>query len=300
MAVYHLGDLPPAATGKTGWPWTEEGPPLPATLPNGKPWPSISVVTPSFNQAAFIEQTIRSVLLQSYPAVDYIIIDGGSSDESVGIIKKYQKYLSHWVSEKDRGQSHAINKGFKAAKGDVICWLNSDDYFMPGTLRTVGEILSDGTQAMVGHCLKIYQDGRPNFLLRGKYEGRERLLKFWQGYQMHQPSIFWRREVMEKVGHLDESQKYIMDFDYWVRISEHFDFKNVDQILSCANFHQAAKTGDDYQEYHQQLRKQSPRYWGSPLSVKYWSLKASMAMHQSRQSISINVNRLVRTIRRRI
>src|SRR5689334_12386427 len=124
MAVYKLADLPAAPAGRTGWPWTEQCPALPDTLPEGKRWPRISIVTPSFNQAAFIEQTIRSVLLQSYPAIDYIIIDGGSSDGSVAIIEKYKKYLSYWVSERDRGQSHAINKGFEAAKGDIICWLN--------------------------------------------------------------------------------------------------------------------------------------------------------------------------------
>jgi len=120
MRCPRLKDLPSPPHGKKGWPWTEETPPLPDTMPDGRPWPRISIVTPSYNQAEFIEETIRSVLLQGYPDIEYIIIDGGSTDGSVKIIKKYEPWLTYWVSEPDRGQSHAINKGMKRATGEIL------------------------------------------------------------------------------------------------------------------------------------------------------------------------------------
>src|ERR1700738_1526878 len=110
----------------TGWPWTTETPRLPAVRPDGSRWPRITIVTPSFNQGQFIEETIRSVLLQGYPNLEYIIIDGGSTDNTVEIIKKYEPWIACWVSEKDRGQSDALNKGFARATGQILAWLCSD------------------------------------------------------------------------------------------------------------------------------------------------------------------------------
>ena len=270
--------LPVAPQGLDGWPWVDEGDIQEADQIN---LPKISVITPSYNQANFLEQTIRSVLLQHYPQLEYIIIDGGSTDTSVSIIRKYAPWLSYWVSEPDCGQSHAINKGFKKATGQILCWLNSDDYYMPGTLLKVGKILagSRGKYALAGHCLKIYSDGRPPAILEGSYQNRRRLFEFWKGYQMHQPAIFWRREVFEKVGLLNEELDQIMDFDYWVRISEHFDFVNVDQILACCHYHLDAKTGDNYSQYHADLKKHARSYWGSKLSAEFWYLQASMINH---------------------
>src|SRR5215813_11268294 len=246
IACPHLTDIPLPGPDLRGWPWDQESTPFLSDDDNRLPL--ISVITPSFNQGRFIEQTIRSVLLQGYPHLEYIIIDGGSSDESVDVIRKYEKYLTYWVSETDRGQSHAINKGLKKASGKILCWLNSDDYFAPGALTTVAEKLVDGTgtYAVVGHMVRVYQDGRPPLTIRGGYENRRRLLQFWKGYEMHQSSIFWRREILETVGLLDEDKHLIMDFDYWARISEHFEFKNVDRVLSYVNYHDRMKTADNF------------------------------------------------------
>jgi glycosyltransferase involved in cell wall biosynthesis len=245
--------------------------------------PKISVITPSYNQGAFIEKTILSVLDQNYPNLEYIVIDGGSTDGSVEIIQKYADRLTYWISEKDRGQSHAINKGFLRATGDILCWLNSDDYFLPGTLEFVAEQLGEeaGTPAIAGHCRVVYTDGTPPMVLTGGYTSHEELIKFWTSYEMHQPAIFWRREVYEKVGLLDEDLHYIMDFDYWTRMSQYFGFKPVDRILACATYHAAAKTGDGYAQYRADLRKYAKNYWGSPWTLGYWRLAYSMWLHFS-------------------
>ncbi len=288
--------------GKKDWPWQPwqvDEPAAALDQPIASALPRISVVTPSFNQARFIEQTIRSVLLQQYPNLEYIIIDGGSTDGSVEIIRKYEPWLSSWVSERDRGQSHAINKGFEKAKGQVLCWLNSDDYYLPGTLLTVGRLLADdaGNQALAGHCLVVYENGRPAVTLEGRYENRRRLLQFWKGYQMHQPAIFWRREVLQKVGLVNEGLGLIMDFDYWARISSHFDFLNVDRVLACSNYHTKAKTGDGYVQYHSDLKRYASRYWGSKLSTEFWYLQMSMLNHFNFQPLK---NRVLQAIRRRL
>lgn len=281
MTGARLTELPAPPQGKSGWPWTEEPPPLPESMPGGQTWPRISVVMPSYNQGEFIEQALRSVLLQGYPALEFIVIDGGSTDATRDIISKYAAHLSYWISEPDMGQSHAINKGFSRTTGQIMCWLNSDDFHLPETLQTVAEKFAGnaGTFALAGHVLKVYADGRAPQILAGRFESLPRLLQFWRGYHMHQPSIFWRREVFETVGPLDESQHFIMDFDYWVRIARRFGFTNVDRVLSCVTYHGEAKTGDDYARYHRELRQQSPRFWGSPRSATYWYLKLSMTWH---------------------
>jgi glycosyltransferase involved in cell wall biosynthesis len=238
-------------------------------------------------------------LLQGYPNIEYIVIDGGSTDASYNIIKKYEPHLHYWVSEPDRGQGHAINKGLEIATGQILCWLNSDDFFMPGTLAAVGSTLADGTgnYALIGHCLKIYPDGRSR-KLEGRYDNRRSLLEFWKGYHMHQPAIFWRREVFERTGFLDEDLYLILDFDYWVRIAEHFDFIAVDRILACSNFHEAAKTGDECVQFDADLKKHATRYWGSKLSPTFWQLKLSMINHLTlRPKISATLSPIKRPLK---
>jgi glycosyltransferase involved in cell wall biosynthesis len=270
--------LPPAA--KQGWPWQVTA----DTYAKDKlALPKITVVTPSYNQGVFLEQTIRSVLLQDYPNLEYLVIDGGSQDESVEIIRKYEPWLTYWVSEPDRGQSHAINKGFARATGEIMCWLNSDDYFAPDTLWTVAEMLdaSTGSMALVGHAVVVFCDGRPSVLVKGRFANRLRLLKFWKGYQMHQASIFWRREAFEKVGLLREDLHLIMDFDYWARMAEHFSFTNVDQVLSYCTWHPAAKTSDNCVKAQQDMWERRFSYWGPIWKPDFWEMQASAIKYRT-------------------
>src|SRR5262245_33287789 len=212
-----LTDLPPPPAGKTGWPWTEESRRLPDHTPADRSWPPISVVTPSFNQGKFIEETIRSVLLQGYPELEYIIIDGGSTDGSVKIIKKYEPWLTYWVSEPDRGQSHAINKGWQRACGEILAWLNSDDTYNPDAIRCAVETLEakPGVGMVYTDMNYIDVSSKVIYLFRSQPYEFHRLLV--DNY-VTQSTAFMRRGVLDAVGLLDETLHTIMDQELWLRI----------------------------------------------------------------------------------
>ena len=219
-----LKDLPAPPEGKTGWPWTEQTEPLPDRMPDGFDWPRFSIVTPSYNQEQFIEETIRSVLLQGYPNLEYIIIDGGSKDKSVEIIKKYEQYLTYWTSEPDRGQSHAINKGWQKCTGNYLAWMNSDDCYLPNALTyTIKAFLKYNCDFIYGSTYigssieeKQIMDERKTREFKLK-----NLLKFFYGteYIIPSQSVFVSRPLLDQVGFLDEDLHYCMDLDLFVRIN---------------------------------------------------------------------------------
>lgn len=219
-----LEDLPPPPLAKSGWPWTEQSQPLPARMPDGSEWPRISVVTPSYNQAQFIEETIRSVLLQGYPNLEYIIIDGGSTDNSVEIIKKYEPYLAYWVSERDRGQSDGINKGFERCTGDYIAWMNSSDCYMPNAFQdTLIEVKKCQPDLIYG-CGYIGSSLNDKQVIEGngtKVFSLKYLLRFFYSieYIIPSQSIFVSNIFLKKVGLLNENLHYWMDLDWLARIA---------------------------------------------------------------------------------
>jgi len=239
-----LLELPQPPRSKKRWPWMEESPQLADVMPGGDPWPKISIVTPSYNQGRFIEETIRSVLLQGYPKLEYIIIDGGSTDNSVEIIKKYEKWLTYWVSEPDRGQSHAINKGFEKATGEIYAWLNSDDYLLKDALSTVAMVYQDSPNsgAWCGGCRLVDASGnglgtrRPNRL---DVEG----IADWSENYFVQPACFFSEKAWQQCGPLDEEFHYGMDFDLWLKIAKMYSIEKVDSVLAAAHIHGESKIG---------------------------------------------------------
>ncbi len=238
-----LENLPPVAT-QTGWPWTEETPPLPKRMPDGRPWPRISVVTPSYNQAQYIEATIRSVLLQGYPNLEYFVMDGGSTDGSVAIIRRYDAWITQWVSEPDRGQTHAINKGLAQATGQIFTWLNSDDMLLPNALHHVALLYAQkpGAVGWVGGCYLISPDGRllTTEMPRGLTQAE--LADWYHTGYIFQPACFFAADAYRKVGRLDESLHYAMDFDLWLRLAAEGEYVATDKILAAAVIHDAAKS----------------------------------------------------------
>ena len=158
MGCYRLADLPPPASSATGWPWTEEAPELPGAMADCRPWPRITVVTPSYNQAAFLEETVRSVLLQGYPNLEYLVLDGGSTDGSVAILERYSPWIDWWTSERDAGQSDAIQRGLDRATGEIFNWINSDDALLPGGLGTVARCWGEADLVAAGGIAWIPTD----------------------------------------------------------------------------------------------------------------------------------------------
>lgn len=211
--------------------------------------PTISLVTPSYNQAQFLEQTLQSVLEQKYPRLEYIVMDGNSSDGSVDIIQRYAANLTYWVSEPDRGQADAINRGFTHATGDVLGWINSDDILLPGALQVVGELFARYPHIawVTGLSATIDAAGQTTrmsprtgkfapLIRRGWYHGR--LLGF-----IRQESTFWRRELWDKSGgFVDADLTYGMDFDLWRRFAHHADLVSIQTPLAAYRQHPQQKT----------------------------------------------------------
>src|SRR5262245_47331516 len=215
-----LSELPAPPSVKTGWPWTEESKRLSDDRRDDTTWPTISVITPSFNQAQFIEETIRSILLQGYPNLEYFIMDGGSSDGSVEIIEKYSPWLSYWASQTDRGQSDAINRGLTLASGEFATWINSDDLLSKNALVEHASRIGFASETVyVGNCTYIDEIGKVLSSHRGRVQSLEdlaRLKTVWYSRgHMVQPEVMFPRELYLAVGGLDCNNHFTMDFDLW-------------------------------------------------------------------------------------
>lgn len=230
--------------------------------------PKISVVTPSFNQAAFLEQTITSVLGQEYPNLEYIVIDGGSTDGSVEIIRKYEKHLAYWVSEKDRGQTHAINKGLERSTGDLLAYLNSDDYYLPGTLKQVAEFSQTNPEADLihGRCQIVDTEGHRVDQRVASIHSYEEILDLWRVWwnrrNFVQPEVFWTRRIMEKIGMLREELHWVMDYEYWLRILRAGGrVGTIDSELACFRLQAAQKSAQSDRVADEELRVLGPYLW---------------------------------------
>jgi hypothetical protein len=200
----------------------------------------VSIITPSYNQAAYVEQTICSVLDQDFPNIEYIVIDGASTDGSVDIIKKYAAKFAYWVSEKDNGQAEAINKGFARASGDIIAWLNSDDYYLPGTVSAAVKIFEENPDVVLvyGDMLAVDKYGKTfNTLTYGQLN-LEDLLCF---QIIGQPSVFMRRSALKKTSGLNLNFHFLLDHLLWVQLARHGRILHVNQIWSAARYHAEAK-----------------------------------------------------------
>ncbi len=226
--------------------------------------PAITVITPSYNQGQFIGQTIESVLRQDYPNLQYLIIDGASTDHTAKVVAPYRNRLT-FISERDQGQTDAINKGLRMATGDIVCWLNSDDYFLPGTLQAVGTFFAANPEKLwlTGDCQIVDEAGQP---IQEPIRQYKRVLRsLWPAAFLGvtnavcQPATFWRRAAHQPLGYLREDLRYTMDYDWWLRLAQAQPPAISRQVFSAFRIHQHSKGGSQYvpqfQEDYETLRR---------------------------------------------
>jgi glycosyltransferase involved in cell wall biosynthesis len=270
LSALSVKDLPAPPAGKRGWPWTVGSKLLPNRRSDGSEWPRLSIVTPSYNQGQFLEATIRSVLLQGYPNLEYIIIDGGSNDKSVEVIRKYEKFLSYWVSEKDNGQTEAINKGLVKTTGMYLGWLNSDDIYTQGAFEKVILGFLRQPESIVVHGNRILIDAQDRVF------GCSPLPAFnppQTGFIVCSETAFWTRSAMESHGMLNSNFRFAMDLEFFSRLFLKGSFTKLDDYLGCFRCHDASKSSTIWNV----AREESKQVWRSrfqsewPEGIKYAS-----------------------------
>jgi glycosyltransferase involved in cell wall biosynthesis len=250
-------------------------------MPDGAPWPRLTIVTPSFNQRAFLEETLRSVLLQGYPDLEYIVVDGGSTDGSVELLERYSPWLSYWVSERDRGYADALNKGFARATGALYAWINSSDFYQPGAFARAVAHFRDASVGMIyGNDYCVEEDGRVRLHARVRHDDLRAAMLFGRWTPL-QDATFWRAEVHRTVGGLDASLRYAADFDFFLRVSLVTRCLRVDDTFSSFRLHaaqlssHAGERGARYQDERQRAWRAALRASGLP----WYRLAAGLLVH---------------------
>jgi len=258
--------------------------------------PGVTIVTPSYNQAAFIRATIESVLAQDYPNLEYIVMDGGSSDHTASIVAEYASRLT-WVSEKDRGQAHAINKGFAMASGEIVAWLNADDVLLPGAVNRAVDAFRTTplVGAIYGEGYLITRDGR----VTGRFPATEPFnlwkLAYLSDYILQQ-STFFRRAAVKAVGWLDERLHYALDWDLLIRLGQKFGLRYVPDYMGMLREYPETKTSSGGRQRVNEIRQVLQRHTGRKYPPGYWIYGLDTLHRQSQAFVIARTPRLLRSV----
>jgi glycosyltransferase involved in cell wall biosynthesis len=241
MATINQIQMFPVVSNRTGWPWDQPVSSLPPIMPNGRPWPRITVVTPAYKQADFLEETMRSVLLQGYPNLEYMVIDDESPDHTPEVIRKYEPWLAYTTRQPNGGQPNAVNNGFRRSTGEIMSWINSDDILLPRALERIATafVTDPNVKVVCGFRKEIDRDSR---VIRKQAIVNPRKRDLERCCFIAQETVYWRREVWEKAGPLDESFGYALDYEYWHRLlSLGYEFHLLPYYLGCIRLHPESK-----------------------------------------------------------
>jgi glycosyltransferase involved in cell wall biosynthesis len=267
-------------------------------MEDGRPWPKISIVTPSFNQGRFIEETLRSVLLQGYPDLEYFIMDGGSTDETAAIIRKHERWLAGWVSEKDRGQSSAVNKGMAQAGGEILAYINSDDIYLPSALATAARTLAGKT----GWCTSDVQVMDENSRQVHYYVSH--VPRDWI-HQMSrieittpQPCTFWTRDLWRQCGPFDEEMFFSLDWDLFCKfLRQGHRPVRCPAPLAALRWHESSKT---HRHKDERMRRDDDIIWQRGLAASGWTdrMRARLVRRWAGSPLRLSWKNIVDTLRR--
>lgn len=233
--------------------------------------PRITIVTPSFNQAKYLPETIESILNQGYPNLEYIIIDGGSTDGSVDIIKKYESHLAYWISEKDSGQSEAINKGFKKATGELFAWVNSDDVLFPGCLRRIAECYQENGRPDIIYANVAYIDSLGSIIRFVRVPHQSRFLFFQGVWHVPAPTTFFRASLFRNIGELNRNYHISMDLDMWMRMMKAgARVVQISEYLGAYRCHGETKTAQQVRKDGRGLGKEAKQIYKAYIPKLTW------------------------------
>ena len=251
--------------------------------------PKISIITPTLNQGDFIENTIRSVIEQRYPNLEYIIIDGGSTDNTLEVIERFQPFLSYWISEPDNGQAEAINKGFSKATGDIVAWLNSDDTYTEGALWEFVKAVLKYPKAdiwVASHHNYIDEQDDVLSTMENVFVSHKEFVKYWKtgGIRVNQPSVFFRRQLVEELGKIDPHLHYGLDYDFFLRLSRIHRIATINGKWANYRLHRRAKSGtsagEGFYKFIPEWHLASKRQWSRPFTFRWWGFFMSFQFYR--------------------